>query len=224
VWLSDAGGANRVQVTNLKSTRVGRVRWSPDGKKLLFTLYTDGGPELQVVDASPGAKPQRVALDAANGSWSQDGKKIYYDSRGEVYRSGADGSNPEQFIKRRGTAQAIESADGKSVYFRWRRTIWRVPVGGGEEEEAIVPDHDMLWTTIQPVKNGVYYLEWDRNRRSTIVTFFDSAAKKNTVVFRMKDGDLAGNSSYSVSPDGKYILYPRVDQSETNLMLVENYK
>jgi Tol biopolymer transport system component len=113
VWLSDADGSNRMQLTHLNTSQAGRVRWSPDGKTLLFTANTDGGPELYTIAAEPNAKPKRVALDAGNASWSRDGKRIYYDSRGQSYRASADGANPEPFLRRRGTAQPMESGDGK---------------------------------------------------------------------------------------------------------------
>jgi hypothetical protein len=57
-----------------------------------------------------------------------------------------------------------------------------------------------------------------------LVSFYDFTTRRNEVAFRMKDADFFQAMSFSVSPDGKYILYPRVDQSQTNLMLVGNFR
>ena len=224
IFVSDADGGNRVQITQLKGPRVGRLRWSPDGKMLVFDASSDHGGEVFTVPAAPGNKPARVLLNAGSASFSHDGKWIYFQSRGQIWKATVTGGNP-QAIAQQGGGQPVESADGKYIYFRSRRGIWRIPAAGGDEEEAFVPDHDM-WgpTTMQPAKKGVYYTEFERSARSMVVSFYDFATKKSSIVFRLKNADWGDGAAFSVSPDGKYILYARVDQSQTNLMLVENFR
>jgi Tol biopolymer transport system component len=224
IWLSDADGGNRVKLTDFKGPDLSRIRWSPDGKSLIFDTSSDQGNDLYIVPAVAGGKPVRVQLGAFNGSWSHDGKSIYFQAHDHIWKATADGGNPQQISQMNGAAQPVESADGKYIYFRSRRTFSRVPVGGGEEEEAILPEHDLMWsTTLQPTKTGMYYIEFERSSREPVVSFFDFAEKKSSVVFHMKNGG-GRTATYSISPDGKYLLYARVDQSQTNLEMVENFR
>jgi Tol biopolymer transport system component len=226
IFVSDANGPNRVQITQLKGPRVGNLSWSPDGKTLVFDASSDHGREVFTVPAAPGGKPVRVLLNASNASFSRDGKWIYFQSRGQIWKATPAGGNPQALAPQNGAGQPVESADGKYVYFRSRRGIWRIPTApGGEEEEAFVPEHDM-WgpTNMQPTKKGVYYTEFERSARSQVVSFYDFSSKKSSIVFRLKNADWGSGAGFSVSPDGKFILYARVDQSQTNLMLVENFR
>jgi len=224
IWLSDDHGDNRVQVTNFKGPELARIRWSPDGKSLIFDTRGEENNELYIVPATAGGKPVRVQLDALNGSWSHDGKSIYFQSRDHIWKSAANGGEPQQLSPTDGAAQPVESVDGKYIYFRNRRAFWRVPVGGGDEEKAIVPEHDLMWsTTLQPTKQGMYYFEWERSANEPVVSFFDFAEKKSSVIFTIKHGG-GRDATFSVSPDGTHILYARVDQSQTNLEVVENFR
>jgi Tol biopolymer transport system component len=118
----------------------------------------------------------------------------------------------------------VESSDGKYIYFRNRRSFWRLPAAGGEEEQAFVPEHDLMGgTTLQPTRQGMYYVEFERSAGEPVVSFYDYAGKKSSVVFQMKGGGWQG-ATFSVSPDGKYILFAKVDQSQTDLRVIENFR
>ena len=224
IWVAGADGGNRLQLTHSEDQRPSRPRWSPDSKTIVFSASGERGSEIFTIPAEPGGKPSRVTANGSNPSFSSDGKHIFYQSRGQIWKVAANGANPEPLVTRPGAGTPVESPDGKYVYFRFRRSIWRVPASGGEPEETIVPDHDLFWGVPVVTRKGVYYPEWERSTRSSVVSFYDFAAKKSTVAFRMKGPDNGFGESFSVSPDGKYVLFPKVDQSETNLMLVENFK
>ena len=82
----------------------------------------------------------------------------------------------------------------------------------------------MMWAAPQVTKKGVYYVELERSTRATLVSFYDFATKKSSPVLRLRGNHFSSNMAFSISPDGKSILYPKTDQSETNLILVENFR
>jgi hypothetical protein len=70
----------------------------------------------------------------------------------------------------------------------------------------------------------MYYIEFERSASEPVVSFFDYGEKKSSVVFHVKHGGWRDGATFSISPDGKYILYARVDQSQTNFEVVENFR
>jgi len=224
IWICDANGGNRHRVSHFNGPRVRRPRWSPDGKTILVSS-DEQGQGLYTIPAEGHGSARAVVRPATNGSWSSDGKSVYFDNSGQIWHMPVAGGGTKAVTPMRGANQGVESADGKSVFFRRGRTIWRAPVEGGEAEEVFTPEHDMPFTTLQPAKNGIYFLEWERGGRRMAVSFYDFAKKESTVLFRIKGGNFDFFSmTFSVSPDGKYVTYPRVDRSETNLMLVDNFR
>jgi hypothetical protein len=69
------------------------------------------------------------------------------------------------------------------------------------------------------IERGVYYI--DRSPDEARLQFFDFASVKSTTVARNLGEVRMG---LTASPDGRTILYCRVDSSIDDLMLVENFR
>jgi Tol biopolymer transport system component len=236
IWVCDAEGRHRTQLTHFNGRMdPSNPRWSPDGQSILFGAR---GGDVSEVDTVPsgGGTPKRVLLNASAASWSNDGKTVYYQARGEVWKAAADGSGPRA-LTTQGGGQPAESPDGKFLYYGKQREIWRVPSEGGTEEPAVQPENGFIMGGGKVTAKGVYYVEWRQDRDMRMrrgrgggmpfnsapitVCFYDFGTRKSTPIFETEVMDFSG---IAISPDGKYILYPKVDASETTLMLVEGFK
>ena len=130
----------------------------------------------------------------------------------------ADGGEAVQ-LTRNGALWPVESIDGKFVYYARGLHLWKVPVQGGEESEVL----KSVWATNYAIVNrGIYFVAMpDLSQNTSSIKFFSFATGKTTAI-----GIILGIAGWglSVSPDEKFLLYTQVDQSGSDLMLVENFR
>jgi Tol biopolymer transport system component len=67
--------------------------WSPDGRKIAFNRWQDGGKEIYVMDADGSNQTRLTEAGAGAPVWSPDGQKIAFVRDDGTYTMDADGSN-----------------------------------------------------------------------------------------------------------------------------------
>ncbi len=224
VWISDPDGSNSVQLTNLGARDTTWPDWSPDGQRIVFSSTWQGEFDIYVVPAE-GGKPRRLTSDPAidiHPTFSRDGQSIYFSSRRSgdyrIWKMPADGGDAVQITPNQGRA-AAESADGSNLYYHAVSIVaplWRLPMPTGDPVKVL---DGVEWFNFCLLDKGAYYI--DRFGGETRLQYLDFGTAKSSTVARNLGDMLAG---LTASPDGRTILYTRVDASVDDLMLVENFR
>jgi Tol biopolymer transport system component len=225
IWLADPDGASATQLTSMSAGITCTPRWSPDGQLIAFDSNLEGHYEIYVVPAA-GGKPRRVTFDQANDhvpSFSRDGKWIYFSSnrRGEyqIWKVPASGGEVVQ-VTRNGGFVAFESRDGAYLYYTQTgfgpSALWRLPVSGGQPVKML---DGLIGRCFAVLERGIYYL--DKFSGETRLEFFDFTNGESITVARNLGNIMFG---LTASPDGRTILFSRVDSAVNDLMLVENFR
>jgi dipeptidyl aminopeptidase/acylaminoacyl peptidase len=229
LWICDGSGQNAVQMTSFAGPVVTNPTWSPDGERIAFDSDATGNFDIFVVSAA-GEKPQRMTSDPANDgnpSWSKDGRWIYFDSarsgQPEVWKIPANGGEAIQ-VTRDGGFGPRESPDGKFLYYAKAlsyASLWRIPVEGGQPTKVLESLSSHLNVAI--VDSGIYFVPATTAVGSSI-HFLDLATNKIVPVASFEKAlNLGEQGGLAVSPDRKWLLYTRVDEGGSELMIVERF-
>jgi Tol biopolymer transport system component/DNA-binding winged helix-turn-helix (wHTH) protein len=224
IWVCDSDGSNPMPLTSFDNSVNGVPRWSPGGEQIAFDSYKERGYQVYVVGANGGEPRLLTPHSSANAipSWSRDGKWVYFASNrsGEIqiWKMPAEGGGAIR-VTQNGGIEAFESPDGASVYYtKADGTLWKIPVAGGQEVKVL---HSVLSRTFAVGNNGIYFCTKPERSVGWSIRVLDFATGNVKLIANTERPVSVG---LSVSPDERWVLYSQVDQEESDLMLVENFR
>jgi eukaryotic-like serine/threonine-protein kinase len=225
IWTSDADGANPVQMTSFGRPDVSTPRWSPNGELIAFDSNAAGQYDIWLV-RSAGGKPQRMTdnpTNDGNPSWSKDGRWIYFDSarlgEQQIFKVAVSGGEAIQ-VTRDGGYAPRESPDAKFLYFTKAlrdTSLWKVPIEGGQAVKVL--DNLSTYENLVFGNSGIYFVP-SESPTSGSIHFLGFETNKAVHIFTADAPIL----EMGISPDGRSILYSRVERDSSELMLVENFR
>jgi Tol biopolymer transport system component len=168
---------------------------------------------------------RRLTADADWPFWSRDGQSIRFRLHGQLWKMPAAGGEAVQITPEiNGIDMPQESADGRFLYyskgFPAPLSVWRVPLVGGEATKVIdsIVHPEGGWT-VGP--DGIYFFVKADGKGRSALSLYEFATGKTRKILTV---ERPISSRIAVSPDGLTILYAQVDEADSDLMLVENFR
>jgi eukaryotic-like serine/threonine-protein kinase len=237
IWMCDRDGLNPVQLTDFNGPLTGAAQWSPDGRNIAFDSRPQGNPDIYVI-AAEGGSPRRLTAEPSIDilpSWSKDGRWIYFTSNRsgafQIWKVSFQGGNAVQVTKTGGVF-AQESNDAKFLYFSksfYGPGLSRVPAHGGEEtsiSETFPQDAASSWGMS---KEGIYFIAPAQPNATSpsvgkySIQFLDLSSRRTTTFAQLEKRPDA-DAGFSISRDARSMLFSQIDQSGSDIMLVENFR
>ncbi|WP_158791636.1 LpqB family beta-propeller domain-containing protein [Granulicella sp. L60] len=224
IWAVDSRGQHLRQLTHFGGPWLGTIRWSPDGKFIVFDARPKGHSAIYRLSIG-GGDPILVEdqpFELRRPSWSRDGRYIYFDSSRraapEIWKRDLQ-TNEDHVVAPAGFYIGIESLDGKQLFYQdlEQRYVWVSDTDGSSPKRLteVHPTPDLAWT---PVNHGICFAS-SISAGKTDVFVFDLDTRKLRKLGQINQDMAPGTPSFVVSPDGKTLLYAAVDNRQSEIKL-----
>lgn len=247
LWIVPLSGGESRRLTPAGGPGEDRIRFSPDGKRIIFESARDGGSQIWIqdfdsVNGALSGEPRKItnlSTEASGATWSPDGKSILFLS--SVYPDCNDDACNRQRDEARTKSKVKASVFEHLMYRHWssygngkRSHLFLVPVEGGTARELTPGNHDVppfslggqdQYAFSPDGKEVVYTSNIDEveatstNSDLFLVSVAGGEPKKITA-------NPGSDGTPMYSPDGKYIAYrsqlrPGYESDRFRLMLYE---
>lgn len=227
IWTSKSDGSLPVQLTSFGGVDSVDPRWSPDGKWIAFDSSQRGRSEIYIASPAGGAPRLLTKMSGRMPTWSRDSKRVYFTEEGlgrqGIFVTSVDNDNPVLVVS--GIAWNLnESVDEMSTFYEKEDGLWRHD-RGATLERRIINIHSSAWQhgAWGLCPNEICFL----NSRVSPYEI-DSVSLKGGHLRRIASigawPKVYGPLGFAVSPNGDSILYQRVDQVDSEILLIDDLR
>jgi Tol biopolymer transport system component len=223
IWMSDAEGANPVRLTQFNGPPSGAPQWCGDGKRVALDSRVNGNLALFVVDIEE-RQPRKLPMsELALGlpMWSPDCQWLLAsDARGRLFRLSASGGEATRFTSQ---PSYLAQPHGDRVIFNVKHpqgvALWSKPISGGEEralEGLPLIGYGEAWSV---APTGIYFST--QIDGVPILQFYDFQTRRIRRVSALPKAPTPGGGlGLAVSRDGRWLLYTRSGDADSDIMLM----
>ena len=227
----DYDGYNARQLTYDKSISV-RPRWSPDGRKIVYTSYKNLFPDVLEVDLYTGQRRRLATFPGLNtgAAFSPEGLSIALtlskDGNPELYTMSAEGGNLRRLTHTRGgESSPTWSPDGQTIAYvsddSGAPQIWAIGRDGGAPSRLTVsPSYNTEPDWSRPPSGSEMkpmVALTSRVGGKFQIGLFDQASRAVQAVV----ADDADNEDPSWAPDGRHLVFMKSVRWRAQLYLLD---
>lgn len=227
VWLVNADGSNLTRLTSLVEGEALSLNWAPDGKRIVFQLNSGERAEVHelTIDGGP---PRRLSNVPGLGmpAWSRDGRFAYWvahvGGEAQIFRSTLDSigdTGRATQVTTAGGAAPAESADSTCLYYVKQNAVWRMPLPSGGERQ-ISPSLSYA-ANFALAKDGLFFIPEEFDHGRSRLEFLELATGSRRVLHLIPVPVMWG---VTASPDGRSVLYTRLDHAGSDLKIIEDFR
>ncbi len=229
LWICDANGGNQRQLTFIGAAVTGSPRWSPDGRWIAFDSRRAGGSEIYLISPD-GGEPRRLLREWTESvvpAWSRDSKWIYFSSDVEgdrtLFRVRVDDPEKRERVADGPVISGNETADSRYFYYSRNNVIFRKTTGpdiaAAREEEVMTVQMDRCWAISG---DSLYYCaaekgHWEIRRRAMGSRIVEKISE-------MKERPQGMVPALTVSPNGQWFVYARLDSTMSDILSIEDFR
>ncbi|MGA1367864.1 MAG: winged helix-turn-helix domain-containing protein [Blastocatellia bacterium] len=234
IWIADSDCTHQAKLIDFNSTRIGHLRWSPDGSRLVYEGYVGNQTEIWTIGVD-GAVPLRLTvnnLEERDPSWSRDGRSIYYvalvDGQETIRRLPA-GGGTSVLVLSSGGREPVESADGRSLRFVRGGSLFDFSLSVADDPPLTSSSwgspaqEGMIGRTTQVGPTAVTFLS-DNPGIAVILEQLDMSTRKTERIAQIEGIATSAVAGFALSPNNRSLSIVLDQRSVGELTTVEGWR